>query len=82
MPATREASAMAVMLVNSALEAAREIERGELWADGCGARPREIDEAKDTRADLLEYIAQVEMRCEEMAQQLAPREADARRRWV
>lgn len=73
MPRTREASAMAVMLVNCALESAREIERGELWPDGCGARPRELEEAKDARADLLAYIGQLELRCEEMAQQLAPR---------
>lgn len=73
MPRTREASAMARTLLDAALS--------DVWHDARwatigiqpGFQPRFDVLERQSRHDLLDYVAQLELRCEEMAQQLAPR---------
>lgn len=69
MPRTREASAMARTLLDAAMTAAA----NESAADPCFGSLSSHIEAEQRKADVLEYVAQLELRCEEMAQQLAPR---------
>ena len=69
MPQTREASAMAVTLVDAAMTAAANESAGDPCFESLSAHL----EAEHRKADVLAYIGQLEMRCEEMAQKLAPR---------